>query len=239
MPTAKKYMGLEHGDPYMENGKMYVDVVTGINHSTGVMYTKRVRWYSDPEWRRMYGEPKVVNYRDILGFSDPGYIVIYYGDTYANLSWFKEKPECRYNKNWGWYTPSTEPVPAEIPTGVKIANLYWKDIATENETIDEAKVAEIVNSILYSDVKSGEYVGEVGDRTIFDLTVKKAIGLDSYYGHSTMHVMEDANGNTFVWTTASRTLEVGTTYTMKGTIKDHSEYKGVKQTILSRCSIIK
>ena len=97
-----------------------------------------------------------------------------------------------------------------------------------------------VNALKYKNVESvSEYVGEIGDREIFELTIQKAIGLDGMYGHSTMHIMEDTVGNVFVWNTASKTLEVGKTYKMKGTVKDHREYRGVKQTVLTRCTLIK
>ena len=242
MPTAKKYMNYDHGEPFMENGRMYVNILTGENRYTGTLYTKKVRWYSDAEWERMYATKAVkksVNFREVLGFGEAGYITIYYGETYPNLNWFKEAPECRYHKVFGWYTPSAETVSDEIPEGVKTAKLYWDDIKNEYGDVDEDKATAAIAEIRYEEVESGEYVGEVGDRDIFELKIKKAITLTGFYGISTMHIMEDAVGNTFVWTTAAKTLEVGATYRMKGTIKDHKEYKGVKQTILTRCTILK
>ena len=45
-------------------------------------------------------------------------------------------------------------------------------------------------------------------------------------------------GNVFTWAASShQDLEIGHVYTVLGTIKDHSEYKGTKQTVLSRCAI--
>ena len=242
MPTAKKYMNYEHGEPFRENGKMYVNILTGENSYTGTLYTKKVRWYSDAEWERMYsGKPvkKSVNFREILGFGEAGYITVYYGETYPNLDWFKEHNECRYHKIFGWYTPSDETVSEEIPEGVKTAKLYWDGIKNEYGEVDEDRASAVIAEIRYEEVESGDYVGEVGERKVFTLRIKKAITLTGFYGVSTMHIMEDENGNTFVWTTAAKTLEVGATYMLKGTVKDHKEYKGVKQTILTRCAIVK
>ena len=224
------------GEPFVKNGRKYVTIETPF----GGM--RNVRWYTDAEYAKMYpGEvtKTPVAYRDILGFGDAGYITIYYGDTYKNLEWFKESPVCRYHKIWGWYTPSNMEIPNDIPKDVTIAQLKWSDVCDEAGMINETKTAAIVESIRYSQVNSGEYVGEIGDRDVFELKIEKVIGLDGYYGHSSMHIMTDANGNTFVWNTATKTLEVGTTYNLKGTIKDHKEYKGVKQTILTRCTIMK
>ena len=236
MPTAKKYMHCDIlGEPFVKNNRKYVTIETPFGDR------KNVRWYSDVEWNKMYGKStkKVINYRQILGFGEAGYITIYYGETYPNLSWFKERPECRYHKIFGWYTPSNEEVSNIIPEKVEIAKLYWDDIKNDIEEIDEEKASVVIDSIRYKNVDSGTYVGTVGEREVFELTIVKTITMDGYYGTSTMHVMKDANENTFIWNTSTKTLEVNKTYRMKGTIKEHKEYRGVKQTVLTRCTILK
>ena len=62
------------------------------------------------------------------------------------------------------------------------------------------------------------------------------------------HIMKDADGNTFTWKTGN-TLYIptgdgdfdvannGDTVVLKGTIKEHSEYKDEKQTVLTRCKV--
>lgn len=107
-----------------------------------------------------------------------------------------------------------------------------------------------------------EWVGEVGERETFELTVQMAKPVDSYYGKSTLYLMADADGNIFKWFTTSQPvkremyleyidhpepeqvaireefeMEVGWTYQITGTIKDHDEFNGTKQTGLSRCKI--
>jgi hypothetical protein len=49
--------------------------------------------------------------------------------------------------------------------------------------------------------------------------------------------METDEGNVLTWLTASRTLEVGTQYHMRGTVKGYQVYQGVNQTNLTRCKI--
>ena len=46
--------------------------------------------------------------------------------------------------------------------------------------------------------------------------------------------MSDAEGRQFTWKTTSRTLEEGKTMRIKATIKEHTEYNGIKQTVLTR-----
>ena len=48
----------------------------------------------------------------------------------------------------------------------------------------------------------------------------------------------DYNGNSLVWiTTSDKNIHIGDTILLTGTIKDYKEYKGIKQTYLSRCII--
>lgn len=236
--VAKSYQRCDiMGEPFVKNGRKYVTIETPF----GMM--KNVRWYTDAEYARMYKEdPKTTeSLRDVLGFGDAGYITIYLGNTYENLSWFKAEPECRYHKIWGWYTPSDKELPEDIPEGISTARLEWEKVVDGNGTaVNETKAQDAVNEIKYANVESvSEYIGEIGSREEFTLTVKKAIAIYGAYGTSTMHIMEDEDGNVFVWTTAAKDLERDVTYVLKGTIKDHKEYRGVKQTVLTRCKVMK
>lgn len=241
MPVAKSYMNCKIvSEPFTKTkgGKEFVVV----EYEDG--YRRTVRWYTDAEWAALYPDLAKrlkgnVSYRNILGFGDAGYITVYYGETYPHLDWFKEQPACRYNKYFGWFTPSDEIVDEEIPEGVEVGKVYWDAVCNEFGAVDENKATAVMAELRYKDVDAGSYVGEIGERRDFTLRIKKAIAITGYYGMSTMHIMEDADGNTFVWTTAAKTLDVGETYNLKGTIKDHKEYKGVKQTILTRCALKK
>lgn len=235
--VAKSYQRCDiMGEPFTQNGRQYVTIETPFGE------LKNVRWYTDAEYARMYKETEPKRFRSlksVLGFGDAGYIYVYLGNTYEHLAWFKAEPECRYHKIWGWFTPSNEEVSNDLPEGIRVEKLCWEDVSYGTD-VSESLAEKAVNNLKYKDLNSlSEYIGEIGDRDTFELTVKKAISLESFYGSSTMHIMEDKNGNTFVWNTASKTLEVNKTYRMKGTIKDHKEYRGVKQTILTRCTLLK
>ena len=76
MAVAKTYAKMEiSGEPFMENKRMYVNVVSPKG-------LKKVRWYSDAEYQRMYpGEVATndimdFNARHAFGFGDLGYITI-------------------------------------------------------------------------------------------------------------------------------------------------------------------
>lgn len=82
------------------------------------------------------------------------------------------------------------------------------------------------------------YVGEVGKREVFSgLTCTKVISLDTDFGTLHINKLLDAAGNIIVWKTGSHRLAEGETYTGKCTVKKHDAYKGIKQTIVSRCAL--
>lgn len=83
------------------------------------------------------------------------------------------------------------------------------------------------------------HVGSIKERKIFDLVLKHDYDFMGHYGMSYKYIFEDANGNIMVWGTSNKQDFVrGQKYSIKGTIKDHSEFKGTKQTILSRCEVL-
>lgn len=168
-----------------------------------------------------------------LGFIGD-YITICKGQTFPFKDWLKEKG-ARYNPKWNWYFPTNVEVPKDLPGDIQPIKVYWNQVsANGTELNNDDTLKEFLDSILYDPTPS-EYQGKIGDRLIVELTVKKAIGLDGYYGHSTMHIMTDAKENVYVWTTASKSWEEGSTRTVIGTVKDHKSYRNCKQTILTRC----
>lgn len=80
-----------------------------------------------------------------------------------------------------------------------------------------------------------KYVGNVGDRLTIKVTVEYVTQCDSQWGVSHRHVMTDADGNMFVWFAHGTTYAAGNELVLKGTVKKHSEWQGVKQNVLSRC----
>lgn len=235
--VAKSYLNWDKvSDTYVVNKKMYIKV---RNPSSGAI--KQVRVYTDSEYSKYYPEVKIIqpkkSQKDALGFTN-GYITIFKGNTYAHLDWFKQSI-ARYTRNWGWYIVSTEDVPADLPEGIEPIRLNWEDVSDDGITVkDEDKVKAFVETLLFEPGTS-EYVGAIGQRLELNLTVTNAIELDGNYGRSTMHIMEDDDGNIFVWSTSAKTLAEGSTFHCKGTVKDHRVYRNNKQTVLTRCMEVK
>lgn len=92
--------------------------------------------------------------------------------------------------------------------------------------------------------KSGEFIGNIGQRITVTATVAKRLECSSEYvkGWPTTtykYIMNTADGNTVVWQTGSVYWQEGRECTITGTVKDHTEYNGVRQTVLTRCKEVK
>ncbi len=94
--------------------------------------------------------------------------------------------------------------------------------------------------------KSNEHVGSVKERLTLDLTLVGLRDIDGFYGHSVLHRFEDAAGNLLVWFATNpeiipdagdkRAMTVGETLTLAGTVKKQDDFRGRKQTVLTRVS---
>lgn len=239
--VAKSYQELEIiGDVFVSSGRQYVNVKLKSGK------TKTVRWYTDSEYRKMYPEAIAVNrstdpyykpQKEVLGFTK-GYITIFKGDTYSEIDWFRASI-ARYARWWGWYIISTEELPSGLPDHLEPVKLSWELVGNEDGNLkSEVEVKEAVESLIY-DSGDSEYVGEVGDRLELTLTVEKNISLEGAYGHSSMHLLRDENGNLFLWNTASKNWPAGSVHHIRGTVKMHSKYKNECQTVLTRCLEVK
>ena len=51
-----------------------------------------------------------------------------------------------------------------------------------------------------------------------------------------MYKFTDNDGNVFIWITPCG-VETDKTMKLTGTVKEHSEFNGVKQTVLTRCKV--
>ena len=99
-----------------------------------------------------------------------------------------------------------------------------------------------------------EYYGAVGDKFELTLTFDKSFGFEGAYGFTYIHLFHDDENHVFAWSSSNGTYqcwcktngkdgfleyEVGKKYILKGTIKAHKEYRNVKQTIITRCKVLK
>jgi hypothetical protein len=103
-------------------------------------------------------------------------------------------------------------------------------------------VAAAVNSYIMSKtelvekiVKNNQYVGTVGERREFhNLTIIREVVVEGTYGNTFITSFEDAIGTSYVWFASKSVGKVGDSVNLKATVREHKEFKGVKQTVLTR-----
>lgn len=85
--------------------------------------------------------------------------------------------------------------------------------------------------------KSSEYLGEVGKRV--EVEVKSADLITSWetqWGMTWLYKFTTIDGNVLVWF-ASSWIDPENVHKVRGTVKDHTERDGIKQTVLTRCKV--
>jgi hypothetical protein len=79
------------------------------------------------------------------------------------------------------------------------------------------------------------HFGTVGKREVFTLTVTGINTFEGNFGVRVLYRLRDGAGNVATWWTNDAGIFAdGATITVKATVKDHADYKGTKQTVLSR-----
>ena len=85
--------------------------------------------------------------------------------------------------------------------------------------------------------------GEIKKRYELELTLTKILEFESQFGRVQFHIFFDDNENQFVWYANNteiaiknddRVVDIGDKIKVKGTVKKHKEYNGIKQTVLTR-----
>ena len=233
MAVAKTYANCSLiGDPFKEKGKWYVNV----NAKSGV---KKVRWYSDAEYQRMYPDTVVetdimdFDARHAFGFGPEGYITIYKGKNVEEWA-DADRRNIRYNCTFLYYTPGRLERPSLID-GIEPIRLNWEQVAAkDNKMKPHEEVKKIVATLLQDDSGS-MYQGEVNEWLQKTVTVRAKKSADSRYGTKHTYTLEDAEGNTYIWETGSKDYANNQTISLKMKVKEHKEIGNEKVTVVWYC----
>lgn len=231
--VAKSYQKIGWtGEPFKENGKMYILLNNG----------KKARWYSAEEYKKLYPNDPIPEEDDIgsydfrrgLGFGDRGFVYIFQGDTFPHKDELYEA-KARYHNFWGWYI--IEGIDCPHIDGLNPIELHFNKIAVSDTQLKpEAAIREYVDTIIYPETDT-EFNGEIGDRLTLEVEVIKAVPTENPYGGvTTIHTMKDWDGHLYLWTTSAQSWEEHTFHNIKGTVKEHKKYHGDRITVLTRCS---
>jgi hypothetical protein len=85
------------------------------------------------------------------------------------------------------------------------------------------------------------HLGTVGKRETWTATLDFVTGYETAYGYTTVLKFLTDDGVPFTWKASGNPGpgrdDVGKRYSVKGTVKSHGEYKGAKQTLVTRCVV--
>lgn len=235
MPVAKSYQHLTTvGEPFKESGRMYILVQAPKGE-------KKVRWYSDAEYQKMYPDEKPIdimmtfNARHAFGFGEKGYILIYKGDNVEE--WFEnDHTNIWYNLTFGYYTPSKFE-PPKVLMGVEAVKLTWDEVKQDDIHMkSHAEVAAYVSKLLggSSNTKS-EFQGQKDEWLQKEVKIREKKTKESQFGTKHTYTMDDAEGNTYVWETGAKDYSCDAAVSLKMKVKEHKEIGGEKVTVVWYC----
>lgn len=245
MPTARSYDRYSlDGEPFKENGRMYVYVMMPNGN-------KKVRWYTEAERaaqdRKAGIEPEKrdmmdFNARHVFGFGPLGYITIYKASSQKILEDFVDShlESFRYNLTFQYFTPSRIAVP-ELPEGIEPIQLKWEEVMDHDDRMKpHEEVAKLINHIISPNVEESHstYQGQENEWLEKEVSIKENIAREDHFGEKHTHFMRDAEGNTYVWETSTKNFEVGMAIKLRMKVKAHKEINGEKCTVVWYCRVI-
>lgn len=132
------------------------------------------------------------------------------------------------------HSPKAETIVADIVGRL----VKWGNVSEPQAKLIGKLLADIANRSARETERAAkaaklEYVGTIGERRDFALTVEYTASFEGAFGVVHVHGMRDAAGNLIVYK-GNKLAEKGASLRIKATVKAHTEYKGVKQTVVSR-----
>lgn len=142
----------------------------------------------------------------------------YKDEMNAIVDWVLELPDNDYNRNLKILLKLSAIDNEHIGLFVSMVGYYYREQSKKDN--------KEVNS---------EYVGNVGDKVVIKAIPQCVYTSYNDFGNVYLYKFI-VDGNVFTWRT-SRGLG-DCEYELKGTIKNHTEYNGIKQTELTRCRVV-
>lgn len=231
-----------YGYEHVEGGMCFKCRGTGMGSQTWKEYT--------PEYAAKLAERRLakarakapeLNRKFLLknGFNEDGITYVVLGDTYKIKEELKAAG-AKFNPFLRWhFTSKNDTYPCIKVSIEEIAEKTNEDLWS----IDDYYAMDYIENLLKKNAPktNSDYIGNIGDTIELKVTLEKIHTYEthySYYGElNFIYKFSDKDGNTLVWKTSGKDIEEGQEFIIKGKIKEHSEYKGDKQTVLTRCKI--
>ena len=240
MPTAKTYENYPlDGEPFEESKRMYVYVISPKGK-------KKVRWYSDVEYAKMYPKAEVTeqptfNMRYAFGFREEGFITLYKGNEDDIRAWAQAEwpPKAWYNTLFHFYTPGFMPI-VNLPENITPVKLTWDEVKLNDTQLkSETEVENYVTTrITDAATYTSQFQGIENEWLEKEVTIRENKISENHFGEKHTHFMFDTEGNTYVWETGAKNFEVGLAIKLKMKVKAHKKINGENCTIVWYCKEI-
>tara|TARA_Y100000114_G_C11738722_1_gene317748 strand:- start:759 stop:1544 length:786 start_codon:yes stop_codon:yes gene_type:complete len=138
-----------------------------------------------------------------------------------------------YFVNWMFYSnidaPCADMAKEAIRQHVLLRRDEFMNVVDANKAAEEKRQAEIE-----AKRNKSNHVGNIKDRIDITATITFVKSIDTHFGVSLLTILENDNGDVFKYFGSVDLGDKGDKITIKATVKDHAEYDGVKQTVITR-----
>lgn len=185
------------------------------------------------------------------GFNSEGFMWIILGNTFEIKDDLKALG-CKYENCLGWHCDHDLEGYSTLKihcSDIYYVNVYGEYFSWMKDPDDDVwkRIEKANNDLKGSESNTNQisqFVGQVGDKIEVKCTLTKISSYKTTFNFHTVYtdicIFKDESGNVYVWKTTSWFEAcVDDQVILKGTVKEHAEYKGVKQTVLTRCKVIK
>lgn len=182
-------------------------------------------------------------HEDSIYHNATGYTV--WGINYNKKYWKNELEEAKTDRVNEIYTKIIEWVKGLETKSDYIRNiqiLVDRNYVTYKTATTAASIVGVYNMNLQKnkveDKKVSNWFGTIKERIDVDLILKRKTPFESKFGISNCYMFETQEGNVAILFTAAVELEEGKRYVGKATVTKHTEYKGLKQTVINRVKLV-
>ena len=170
------------------------------------------------------------------GFNKDGYTFIITGDSYAIKDELKDAG-FRFDSVLKWHKAEDLGDFSD-----RVAKIEVSEVAEFNKYGEghfKTSALEYVENIINpKEISNSEWIGEVGDRITFgEVMLERKSSFEGRFGYTNVYTFKIGESILTWFSTVNIDKEVGDSFCLIGTVKDHTEYKDVKQTVLTRCKI--
>lgn len=245
-----EYRHIDEGVCYKCLGSGYFEQSETIKVLTDVYFDKLTQKRNE----KLLEKAKKVNKTFLInhGFDEDGNGFAIVGSNTLKIKDTLKEIGCKWTPSINcWVSPKEHSIDNVEFVPVSASDIYdinkfgeYLQWATSSKlSLTKKTIDTILTALKEKELKEihSEYVGEIGKRMEFKLILQKTNYYESYFGVTTYYTFNDNDGNIFIWKASGCPLSeiaLGTLINIKGTIKEHKEYNGIKETIINRCSLM-